>query len=336
MANKKNMLGQFFTTEYEYILQGMSIPMDITTIIDPFCGDLDLLKFINKKERYTIKCYDIDPRHDIVIEQDTIKNPPNFKDSFILTNPPYLARNKSNNKELFDLYKENDLYKCFLRTLINDKPIGGIIIIPVNFWSSIRKNDILLRKDFLNIFSVVLLNIFEKQVFADTSYSVCSFQFVLKNNTESIKTLIYPSKQEIYLDFNSDNNYTVGGDIYKLPQSKYSISRLTRENSDSTFATNILLKCIDNNINNRIRLEYNEDRYVDTTENLSERSYATLIIEPVITIEQQKHLIQVFNVFLDDYRTKYNSLFLSNYREGSRKRISFKLAYTILSFLLNS
>lgn len=66
----------------------------ITTIIEPFTDNGDLLKIkVN-----------------------------------ILTNPPYLARNKSMNKELFDKYNINDLYKCFIEILLD-----GILIVPLNF-----------------------------------------------------------------------------------------------------------------------------------------------------------------------------------------------------------
>lgn len=78
-----------------------------------------------------------------------MKNPPNYKDKYVITNPPYLARNKSKDKKFFDKYDVNDLFKCFIKELITNICLGGIIIIPLNFWSSIRQNDIELRKSFL-------------------------------------------------------------------------------------------------------------------------------------------------------------------------------------------
>jgi hypothetical protein len=111
----KQELGQFYTTNYKYILQNLSIPPNITTIIEPFCGNADLLEFIPDKSKYSLECYDIDPKHPFIIKQDTLLNPPNYNNKFILTNPPYLARNKSKSKTLFDKYNTNDLYKCFLQ-----------------------------------------------------------------------------------------------------------------------------------------------------------------------------------------------------------------------------
>ena len=34
--NDKQKLGQFYTTNYEYILQGINIPNDITNIVDNY------------------------------------------------------------------------------------------------------------------------------------------------------------------------------------------------------------------------------------------------------------------------------------------------------------
>ena len=57
----------------------------------------------------------------------------------------------------------------------------------------------------------------------------------------------------------------------------------------------------------------------------------------MLTLEKQKELVSKFNIFLNDYREKYNSLFLTNYRESNtiaRKRISFNLVYDICNYLL--
>jgi len=357
-SNKKN-LGQFMTTNYDYILQNFNIPEDVVNIIEPFSGNCDLIKFINDITKYNIEYYDIEPKLEYIIQRDTILNPPDYTNKFILTNPPYLARNKSNNKELFDKYSQNDLYKCFLFNLITNQCLGGIVIIPLNFWCSIRKNDIELRKEFLNIYNILNINIFEETVFDDTSYTICSFQFEIKKQKKdidivikfdnlninedynSINVIIYPSKKEMKISLNNDNNYLICGEIYKLKQNKkYTINRLTSKNIQDTLSTNILVKCIDNSMNNKIKLSYVSDDliYIDETPNLSSRAYATLVITPKINKDEQLKLVNYFNIFLENYREKYHSLFLTNYRESkdiARKRISFNLVYKIVNHLLN-
>ena len=106
-------------------------------------------------------------------------------------------------------------------------------------------------------------------------------------------------------------------------------------------STNIKLKCIDDNISNKLGLTIIEDKdiYYDNTDNKTERSYASITIDPPISLDIQKKIVENFNKFLEIEREKYNSLFLTNYRESNsiaRKRISFDLAYNIISYLLRN
>jgi biotin-(acetyl-CoA carboxylase) ligase len=132
----------------------------------------------------------------------------------------------------------------------------------------------------------------------------------------------------------------IGGEIYNLPLNNiYKITRLTNKNKENC-NTNILVKCIDDNITSQIGLSYVEDKdiYIDKTPNQSARTYATLIIEPKIDKETQKKLIENFNKYLSEHREKYCSLFLTNYRESkdiARKRISFDLVYSIAEYILD-
>ena len=50
--NIKQKLGQFYTTNYDYILQNLYIPENIKKIIEPFAGNGDLLNFIKNKDNY--------------------------------------------------------------------------------------------------------------------------------------------------------------------------------------------------------------------------------------------------------------------------------------------
>ena len=338
----KRTLGQYFTTNQQYILSGMKIPDNVVNIIEPFAGEEHLLGFITDRNRYNIECFDIDPKKEHIIRQDTINYPPSYHNRFIITNPPYLARNKSVCKIAFDNYDVNDLFKCFLKNLTVNHCLGGIVVVPLNFWSSIRKNDILLRKSFLEQYKIIQLNIFEENVFDDTSYAVCSFQFE-KAEEQTLITLpitIFPSKIVVRSILNDTNNYLIGGEIYHLPRKgNFKIYRLTKNNLDKQ-NSNILVKCIDDNQKSKIGLSMvlDKDIYIDTTPNNTARTYATLVIEPKIDIQTQNIVVEKFNLLLDEYRDRYNSLFLSNYRESkdlARKRISFDLVYSLVEHILD-
>ncbi len=341
----KKTLGQFFTTNYEYILSGMQLPPNIQTIIEPFVGNGDLLKYLGDRHEYNVEKYDIDPKNDETIERDTLMDPPSYAGKYVITNPPYLAKNKATDKAIFNKYKVDDLYKAFIVSLLNDPPTGAIIIVPLNIFSSMRQADINLRKQIVSMFAIKQVNIFEERVFEDTSYTVCCIQFSLIDEdtaVDKINITMYPSNYTFKTRLDETNSFTIGGEIYNLPLlDNYKITRLTSQNKDMLHS-NILVKCIDDSFNKQIGLSYVEidGVYIDNTPNLSARSYATLIITPAISEDMQKKLVEQFNKFMQKKRSRYNSLFLTNYRESkngfARKRISFSLVYQICIYLLDA
>lgn len=328
---------QFYTTNYTYILQGLPKIPSSEVVVEPFVGYGDLLNILDINQ--TVEAYDIDPQGFPKIQKmgytatikDTLAEPPDYINKYVLTNPPFLAQNKSKDKTYYQIYNQNDLYKCFLQCIINQPVKGGIIIIPLNFWSSIDCLDI--RRAFLKLYAVQRLNIFEEQVFPDTSYTICSFFFIRHDeNTREIPTYIFPKGDGILLTFGQQNNWTLAGELYAIPLSKYKITRLREGQTPNTC---MFLKCIDDK--QAINLQISEQIYYGKS---TDRSYATLHIVPVIDLTIQQYVCQEFNRILNIYRQSYHSLFLTNYRESSngkgRKRISFDMAYALVSYILNS
>ena len=173
MSNKR-IRGQFYTTNYEYILEGFQQPPETARcVIEPFAGKGDLLNWIKSDIR--IEAYDIEPKRGDIIERDTLLNPPNYQDAWVLTNPPYLARNKNEDKAVYEKYETNDLYKCFLNTLIGCS--GGILIIPAGFFLSPRDIDVRCRDNFMKNYKITKVKYFEEQVFEDTTTTVVAFTF---------------------------------------------------------------------------------------------------------------------------------------------------------------
>jgi len=296
VVGTKNSLGQFYTTNCEYIFKGMVIPKDIS-LIEPFGGSGELLEWIYKKINIHAESYDIDPKLNHIVKRDVLKNVPIYKDKFVITNPPYLAKSKSKDKSIFDLYRTDDLYKCFILQLLNDPCVGGMLIVPLNFFCSFRKKDLNLRKFFLEVYDILLINIFEEPVFSDTCYTVCSFMFKKKVHSLEILTRcnIYPSKIFFSVFFNIKNYYSFSGNILNLPKSTtFAIERLTKLNFTSEYATNILVQCIDNKKKINASIVTNELVYIDNTKNMSARSYLSLLIEPKISFSLQKKLVLLF------------------------------------------
>ena len=345
----KKRLGKFYTENYEYIFQGFELPnLDESDFIEPFVGKGHLLEFLKSYYKtdlsnIRISYYDLESHLEGTEVRDSIQNPPDYTDAFVITNPPFLALNKTKEKETFHMYGANDLYKCFMKTIIHRDCKGGLLIIPINFWSSIRKNDILLRKMFLEKYKVIRMNLFEERVFHDTSFMVTSFLFERRQEGDDdfiIPTKIYPSKKEVEFEVSEFTYWMIGGDLYHLPQNDgISVSRVY-EKEDGNYEnpnTRLYLHALDDGIEKRIHLEFVTDREMYIGKD-SDRSYCSLSIHPPLKDEEQRLLAERFNRYLEKKRKEYHSMFLTNYRESrefARKRISFQLAYEMINYLIS-
>ncbi len=333
--SKKN-LGQFYTTNAEYILDGIDdLVYEHSKVIDCCYGNGDLMDYAvekyNLSEAKQIK-YDIDARENVV-QRDTLMEPVNYKNMFLITNPPYLSNVQDKqhaNTKYYEKYEVDDLFKCYIKTMINKPPVEFIIIIPVNFLCSIRKNDVSLRKKFFSKFGILKIKIFNNRVFDDTSCAVCCIHGVLEKNPDnrSINTLILPEKINTTINISDESDYRIGGEIYNLPVSYHKISRVV---GDCTGISNIHLRAIDKNSTEKIKLSIQDNNIV---QKVSDRSWCFIRIEP--PVDDEKEIIRLFNTFLEEKRKQYNDLFLTNFRDNGRKRISFDLAYKIIGHILLS
>ncbi|AGE50862.1 hypothetical protein PBCVCVB1_497L [Paramecium bursaria Chlorella virus CVB-1] len=337
--SSKQKLGQFFTTNATYILNGMSIPDD-AIIIEPFAGSLDLIKWVENSKHVVAELYDICPTTERVIQRNTLLNPPDYNGKFVLTNPPYLARNKSDDKSIFDKYSTNDLYKCFLYSI--QDATGGLIIIPAGFFMSSRDVDIKCRNKFMERFTIQRINYFEESVFEDTSITTVAILFERSktlNISQNVSWNIFPHKIEKIFTMKKDLDWIVGGDIYAIKSSYTKIRRYVSGMSlkKDEYISGLTLHALDSGTRNgRIKLVYKKD-YVYEGKTTS-RSFATLCLTVALTEKEQQHIAEEFTQFIENKRDEWHSLFLPMYRESkeySRKRIPFELAYNIVSHIIS-
>ncbi len=367
-AKKKN-LGQFFTKNSDYILQGFGKFVKDKNISDPFAGNQDLMNWAKKNDCKKVVGFDcdrsfIDDKN--VFLNDSINFPKKYK--FVCTNPPYLHKNKASQevKEKFfsgDHSKFEDLYQISIFSLLNSEE--GIIVVPLNFLCA--ENSSRIRKLFFGKFEIVKLNIFSEQVFDDTTYNVISFYFRKKKRESKknvINATIYPEGKKIKLTLEEKYGWQFGGDfIHKIKNTKNNLGifRLTEDFLKSgeykvevalqnikekkllqisndikrLLEKNILfLRAIDSKNGKKIQLEdirkYNVAGLVGKN---TSRNMAHLIFQKEISIDEQMDLMKKFNQELTRKRNKYLSFFLTNFRDNNRKRISFDLAYKFLNFI---
>jgi hypothetical protein len=345
--NEKQNKGQFYTVQHSYILQSFPTPpSDTRCIIEPFAGKGDLLEWLQVQgTSLPIEAYDIDPKHDLIEQRDTLLHPPDYSNAWIITNPPYLARNKCSKKEYFDIYNTNDLYKCFLLSLTQQSSPckGGIFILPVGFFLSPRDIDVRCRNAFLSKYKLTKVRYFEESVFPDTSTTIVAFSFEASPTPlteQTVEWTLLPANKTQSFVLRADTSWIIGGDIYTLPipsgiQVRRHVEGQTlKPNEQQTYLT---LSALDSGkADGRICLEYKENYVYPAKE--SSRTYATLCIQGrTISAEQQLQLAQQFTAFLEKKRAETWSLFLPQYRESkeyARKRIPFELAYHIILHLL--
>lgn len=338
----KQQLGQFYTTNAEYITSNLITEIKKhlkkgSTIVDPFAGKHDLLDLFESSigKQMNVIGYDIHPVLDKTILNDSLINPIDYRNKWIITNPPYLARNKCKDKTIFDLYNTNDLYKASIKSIMNCN--GGILIVPLNFFCDEHYIDT--RIDFLSNYSLLYLNIFEERVFEDTDYTVCAFAFIKKGSEfHAIETSIYPHGIRKYFFVDKKHNYKIGGEFIDEIEKNNSIlevSRLEANREPKGYISNIKLHSIDTGtIEGRIKLLKD---YTPIYGKNTDRNDITIVLSHKLTDEQENILIEEFNSKLEFNRKKYNSLFLSNFRHATkhyaRKRMPFNLAYNLIQYI---
>lgn len=328
VKTEKKEKGQFYTVNSSYILEGLPVLLkDSHSIMEPFAGKGDLLDWLTQHgNTLPVEAYDIEPKRDGIVQRDTLMNPPNYTGTWIITNPPYLARNKTEDKSVFDKYMTNDLYKCFITSISQSNGCsGGIMIIPAGFFLSPRQIDVRCRNDFLSRYRLIKVKYFEETVFPDTTTTVVAFAFEKSDidlKEQVVEWVLMPSGEKRMFKLSQDNDWIIGGDIYKLsiPQNitvrRHVEGQNRKPGEQLTFMT---LAALDSGTQNgRICLEYKEGYVYPAKE--SSRTYATLCITgKTLSVEQQKVLCLAFNEFIEKKGVRHGVSFFLNI--GNRKNM---------------
>lgn len=360
----KQQFGQFFTKNTDYILSGLNEFVAGRDVCDPFAGAGDLLDWGTKNGAKSVSGFDIDNSflNHRIKHRDSLLCPGKY--DFVLTNPPYLYQNKMDDNSILKNSLHTDLYQLALEKIMDS--CAGIVIVPINFLSA--ENSKYIRRLFLDKFEIVRVNYFTERVFSDTTYNVIAFYYRLKkipSDKMKIDFNIYPIGKKKEITVYKKYDWQIGGDFLariKRYDNKLNITRLEEddihvgnkkilvafnhlknvreifvdENTLHTVKNNIvILKAIDTGTDDgKICLEdirkYGYDALVSIK---SSRNQISLVFPPFVSIKEQEHLIKLFNNELNEKREEYDSLFMTNYRDKGRKRISFNFAYDFINYL---
>lgn len=333
----KKELGQYYTTNvyeiFDKVFKDFKQYYNNESIYEPCCGNGDIIDFLISNDILNISAYDItNDTHKLTVLRDTINEPLDFNNSWIITNPPFLAKNKMT-KEIKEKYKDlrycDDLYELYILQLLKSNCLGGILILPSNFLFSYSNK---IRKQFIKKYEIKTLKIYEKQIFNDTTSSVIVFNFIKRktDNYEINTILIQKEKTENFnITLSEYNDYTYGSELYTEKfQSNIKIYRYVNDELGEYKKTNIEIFTLDP----KIKAIYNENPQINK---ISDRSKINIIINRKLKDNEQHYIINSFNNKIKKYRDKYHSLFMSSYREFSRKRLDFNLIYIILKNIIN-
>lgn len=179
--DNRQLLGQFYTTSDPFAgsdafsLWNSLRPKGVK-VLEPFAGAGLLYSYLDEEW----EGYDIDPKIDSIVKQDTIKNFPIGYDVCI-TNPPYLAKTTISRKKLNVSIKYQDLYLDCLELMLNNCGYVAAII-PSTFYNTGLFQDRLIAWDKL-----------DKEVFSDTDVPVGVAYFAPKSKG----TKVYVNGKEI-------------------------------------------------------------------------------------------------------------------------------------------
>jgi hypothetical protein len=259
-------------------------------------------------------------------------NPPDYTGKYVATNPPFLARNKSKStdKTAFARYDTDDLYKAALQSML--KAEGGLLVVPLNFFSS---KESATRKLFLDQFTILKVIAFEESVFEDTDYTVCSFAFVKHDRPrdQHVEFVFKPTNESKIFALKQAHDYQVGVEFTNLITD--SGPKVTRLREDQTPNSKLFLRALDTGtVNGRIALSIAEQPFFGKN---TDRTFASIQVDCKLSESAQKLLCILFNAILEQYRTHFHSMFLNGYRnsgEYARKRIAFDDAYALISHII--
>lgn len=358
-------------------------------IVDPFVGEGHLIFFylnlfskeeqINIIKNKMIRGYDIDSSNiahlkirikenyeiedslldEIFIVRDSLLDNSLPENSYILTNPPYLAKNVCKQKfpedfKYFEIFKEyNDYFEIAINQYFN---YDGIWIVPANIISSenMKKTRKLLLNKMHNIF------IYEEKVFDDTNISVISYEkgdFTSKININfnSVSYEYTPNNGELidewqniltYNDKSIKHGYITisnGDNQILMIDENYKEKTICVNDDDYLKLTNnfLILRTVDTGSSNgEIGLYTIKELWNSEAEGLitkiSSRVYTQLFLN--LNYEEQIKLKKLFNLKLKELRNKYNSIFLTNFKNSingkQRKRIGFTEAFSLISYII--
>jgi len=325
--NHKQKNGQYFTASANTLLKDFAFVVKDKHVIDPFAGAGHLTDWAISCGAASISKYDIEPITADTIKNDSILMPPCFTNKVLITNPPYLSRNKSKNKTLYEAWNQDDLYKCHLAALCESDLQEGIIIIPSNFLCEARAKA---RNLFFEHFKIIKVKYFQEQIFEDATTGVIIMHFKRGSGTSQFEIIYYPNGDTENVSLEKKYKWIHGKDFFD-----YIVSKRTMKinnivlGDNKTSNSNIVISLLDGS-KRGLCAYYNEG----VPHRTAPKAFTTYQIyfedETRLSEEQERKIVTLYNKKLNEFRKQYHSMFLSNYMGATQKIKSRSYSYKLL------
>lgn len=316
--NHKQAKGQYFTTNCDKILSGFESIVRNKTIIEPFAGKGDLIEWSLKNGAKDYLAYDLEPAYANTIQNDSLINPPDYSKGIVVTNPPYLSKNKcKEDKSVFEQWNQNDYYKCHLASLLTCDE--AIVIIPSNF---LCESSITARKRLFETHSIVQAKYWNEPVFDDATTGICALHLrKIYNRVQRFPIEIYPENKKFDMVLEERYNYLFGKDFFDfINRSPNKLKFVKTDKGMNPPNTNFVVGLLDKGTwNNGIRYNSGDPIYCGKS---SFTTYQLTIPNLILSESEQKEIVNIFQEKFTYFRNKYQSMFLSNYMGPKQKILS--------------
>lgn len=323
--SKTDLLGQYMTVNADRILENFRDVVKDKFIIDPCAGRGDLLQWAEDNSAKVTQGYDIDVDMGYPVN-DMYRSPIDCTGAVVVTNPPYLSKNRADDKAPFDKWKQSDLYKCYLATLVESNVEEAIIIQPSNFLCESREKA---RNLLFQDYSIQYAEHWQEEIFPEVAIGIMvmhikkggsdtqEFDYVNRTSGKITKMLLKKKKGYLFGPnaLLNNNNYIRFEKVDKgmdAPNSNIVISLLDKGKFGLGFV-------------------YNREEPIYC----NPKSFTTYQIntpEP-LDAEEQMYMVCAANHMLDKWRIHHDSMFLGNYIDYNQKIMSRTIANKILSKL---
>ena len=333
----KQREGVYYTSHAASLLTGYEHVVRGEYVTEPFAGGGDITRWCYESGAHFVMEYDKNANRSPVIQNDSIMNPV-LLNNVVVTNPPYLARNKCKDKTAFDFWETNDLYKCHLAAIarsamdmMSPTVEKGVLILPSNFLS---ERSSFARDLFFSYYRMNHVKYYYTQEFDDATTGICVFDFELWEPQQEMTCQVdVYYEEDVFtqqMTFHEDDGWLCGREFFKtIRRAPHYKVKILREGD--TPDSNIVIGLLDKG-KYPLGAHYNDGPPIYC----AEKAFTTYqcVLGRELT-EQQQHLAVVrFNDILYQMREKYHSLFLSNYMGGEQKILSRHYAERLLNYAI--